>query len=186
MTQPPHQQHQQQQQASWAGDDRRQQQQQQQPLQPPDLSILFSMFDKVPAHQCITYRDPLANQLENSTLTDAYFSAANLRIVQNAIRAGVHRASNGQYLVGEQSCDSLKIIMRSVFLQSSRNLAHDIPEQIAALNALVVAECVPSVYSEALGYLNYLRDASTLAVPIALPTVVSRHGTKMGEMKNWL
>lgn len=156
------------------------------PVQPPDISVLFSMYDKVPAHQCITYRDPLSNQLENTQLSNAYFSADNIRIVQNGIRAGVHRMSNGQYLVGEQNCAPLKIIMRSVFLQNSKNLPHNIPEQIGALNKLVVDHCVPSVYSEALGYLNYLRDASTLAVPMALPVVVSERGTKMGELPSWM
>jgi hypothetical protein len=156
------------------------------PIQPPDISVLFSMYDKVPAHQCITYRNPLSNQLENTQLSATYFSTENMRILQNGIRAGVYHASNGQYLVGEQECASLKIIMRSIFLQHSKNLPNHIPEQIAALNKLVLNQCVPSVLSEAGGYLNYLRDASTLAVPMALPTMTSNYGNKMGEMKSWM
>jgi hypothetical protein len=157
-------------------------------IQPPDLSLLFSMYDKVPARQCVTCRDsvnPVGGQ-ESSLLSMAYFSPENMTIVQNGIRAGVYRRSNGQYTIGEQNCEPLKIIMRSIFLQSAMNLPDNIPKQIQALNKLVIDECVTSVYSEAIGYLKYLRDASTLAVPMALPTAVSEVGTKTEEFKGWM
>ena len=59
--------------------------------------------------------------------------------------------------------------MRSVFLQSSTNLPNQITEQIQSLNDLVVKYCVKDIYSEAKGYINYKRDASTMYNPIDRP-----------------
>ena len=55
--------------------------------------------------------------------------------------------------------NTLKIIMRSVFLQYSANMNDNIKEQIKALNDIVITYCVPNIYSETKGYLKYLHDA---------------------------
>ena len=86
-------------------------------IQSPDTRSLFNMYDKIPAHQCSTYRNPLEGQWDDSTLSNAYFSKENIQIIQNGIRAGVYKQSNNQYVVAPQDCDSLKIVMRSIYLQ---------------------------------------------------------------------
>ena len=43
----------------------------------PDTKSLFDMYDKIPAHQCTTYRDALEGQWDTSQLSDAYFSKEN-------------------------------------------------------------------------------------------------------------
>jgi len=105
----------------------------------------------------------------DTPLSKVYFSKENMQILQNGIRAGVNKMSNGQYVIGQQSCDELKIVMRAQYLEHSANLSYNIPQQIAALNNYVFSYCVPRVYSEAQGYLKYLHDASTLVVPLATP-----------------
>ena len=71
----------------------------------PDISNLFAMYDKIPANQCTTFREPTLGQWDESALSKAYFSQNNIQIVQNGIRAGVYKKLNGQYTVSPQDCD---------------------------------------------------------------------------------
>ena len=63
------------------------------------------------------YRNALAGNLENNMLSRVFFSAENVQILQNGIRAGVYKASKEEILVPPQNVDTLKIIMRSTYLQ---------------------------------------------------------------------
>ena len=151
----------------------------------PNMINLFSMYDKIPANQCSTYREPLVGQINETPLTQTYFSEDNINIIQNGIRAGVYRKSNGQYTIGSQDCDSIKIIMRGIYLQYSINQPTDIPKQIEDLNDMVLNYCIPKVYLEAQGYLKYLSDVSTMAEPIAHPIMVSQKDKRNYKMPNW-
>jgi hypothetical protein len=142
------------------------------------------MYDKIPANQCVTLRNPTEGLWDETTLSRAFFSKENIQILQNGIRAGVHRRSNGQYLVGQQDCDSLKIIMRSVFLQNASNKPTKVAEQIIQLNDIVLNYCIQQVYSEAQGYMKYLDDASTLVVPLSNPMIESTYDKQL-ELKPW-
>ena len=92
--------------------------------------------------------------------------------------------SNNQYLVGEQDCDSLKIIMRSIYLQYSANKVGDISKQVRELNQMILNYCIAQVYSEAQGYVKYLYDVSTLAVPISHPVMANNSDREL-ELKPW-
>lgn len=151
----------------------------------PDIANLFSMYDKIPAQQCTTLRNPTDGLWEDTNLSRAYFSKDNIQIIQNGIRAGVYAKSNGQYVIGPQDCDAIKVIMRAMFLQYSTNNPDNISEQINALNKMVLDYCIPSVYSEAQGYLKYLSDASTLAVPLEHPIMASQQGKRVHKLPNW-
>ena len=153
--------------------------------QSPDLSNLFAMYDKIPANQCATFREPTLGQWDETSLSKAYFSTENIQIIQNGIRSGVYKKSNQQYVVAPQDCDSLKIIMRSVFLQHSANQTNNISQQISELNKIVLDYCVFHVYSEAQGYMKYLHDVSTLAVPLATPIVETYKDKNNYLMPNW-
>ena len=102
-------------------------------IKSPNTSALFKMYDKIPANQCVTFRNATEGLWNDTILSKAFFSQQNIQIIQNGIRAGVYHRSNGQYVVGPQDCDSLKIIMRSVFLQYSANQPSNIPQQIQNL-----------------------------------------------------
>lgn len=153
-------------------------------IQSPDTRSLFNMYDKIPAHQCTTYRNPLEGQWDDSALSNAYFSKENIQIIQNGIRAGVYKQSNNQYVVAPQDCDSLKIVMRSIYLQYSANLPGNISSQIEALNQMVLNFCIQQVYGEAKGYMKYLSDASNMYVPIAHP-VLAKDDDKELVLKPW-
>ena len=153
-------------------------------IKSPNTSALFQMYDKIPANQCVTFRNATEGLWTDSPLSQAFFSRENIQIIQNGIRAGVYQRSNGQYIVGPQDCDSIKIIMRSVFLQYSANQPFNIPEQIEQLNKIVLNYCIQQVYSEAQGYMKYIDDASTLVVPIAHPVQASNTDRQL-EFKGW-
>ena len=153
--------------------------------QSPDISNLFAMYDKIPANQCATFREPTLGQWDETPLSSAYFSKQNIQIVQNGIRAGVYNKSNGQYVVAPQDCDSLKIIMRSVFLQHAANLPQNVSGQIEQLNQIVLDYCIHHVYTEAQGYMKYLTDVSTLAVPMANPIVETQKDKNNYLMPKW-
>jgi hypothetical protein len=153
-------------------------------IKSPDTSNLFAMFDKIPANQCATFRNPTEGLWDETYLSKAFFSHQNIQLIQNGIRAGVYHRSNGQYLIGPQDCDPLKIIMRSVYLQYSANQPNNLTQQIEELNKIVLNYCIQQVYGEAQGYLKYIDDASTLVVPIAHP-VMANNTDRTLELKTW-
>ena len=153
-------------------------------IKSPNTSTLFEMYDKIPANQCVTFRNPTEGLWTDTTLSQAFFSQQNIQIIQNGIRSGVYHKSNGQYTIGPQDCDSLKIVMRSVYLQNAANQPNNITEQIAELNKIVLNYCIQQVYSEAQGYMKYIDDASTLVVPIAHPVMANNTDREL-EFKTW-
>ena len=153
-------------------------------IKSPNTSTLFEMYDKIPANQCVTFRNPTEGLWTDTQLSQAFFSQQNIQQLQNGIRAGVYHKSNGQYTIGPQDCDSLKIVMRSVYLQNAANQPNNITQQVAELNKIVLNYCIQQVYSEAQGYLKYIDDASTLVVPIAHPIMTDNTDREL-EFKTW-
>ena len=153
-------------------------------IKSPNTSTLFEMYDKIPANQCVTFRNPTEGLWTDTYLSQAFFSQQNIQIIQNGIRSGVYHKSNGQYIIGPQDCDSLKIVMRSVYLQNAANQPNNITEQISELNKIVLNYCIQQVYGEAQGYMKYIDDASTLVVPIAHPVMANNSDREL-EFKTW-
>jgi hypothetical protein len=145
----------------------------------------FQLYDKIPTNtECSTYHDALIGNFTDSNLSRAFFCKENMQIIQNGIRAGVYKMSNGQYIIENQNWDTLKIIMRSIYLQSSTNQLNNITQQIQALNDLVLEYCIKHIYSEARAYIIYKKDVSTMYHPIDRPTL-SNIDDKTLEFKRW-
>jgi hypothetical protein len=153
-------------------------------IQGPNLDIRFALSDRIPTNNITAFKDAMTGNWYNTALSDAFFSAKNIQMLQNGIRVGVYQRSNGQYIIGEQSNDELKIIMRSIFLQNSKNQPTGIAGQISELNRLVLEYCVPHLFVEADGYMKYKNDVSTLVVPLARP-ILSYTNDKQLELKPW-
>lgn len=113
-------------------------------------------------------------QLDNA-LNEAFFSVQNLNAIQQAIRQRIH-ASTG-FTIDRQSDDQIALVMRSIYITWAENRADNIPQQVAALNERVLAECLPLVASGLKQYMAYLRDASTLPEPITRGVNTSVKGT---------
>ena len=74
--------------------------------------------------------------------------------------------------------------MRSIYMQYAEHYPDKITEQIERLNKLVLDYAVPTVYNEAVGYVKYRIDQSTLVVPLAIPLHHDRNYKQL-ELKNW-
>ena len=145
--------------------------------------LTLGIYDKIPS-KSTSYTDAMEGVYYNTILSDTYFSSDNQEIIQNGIRNGVYNMSKGKFVVGIQDYDTLKVIMRSMFLQHSENSPKDIKGQIERLNKKVLDYVIPSVYGEALGYLNYVKDVSTLREPMSYP-VLSRLNDKQLQENRW-
>lgn len=144
-------------------------------IQEPPANIRFQMQEKIAVkNKATAYREALTGTWENNMLAQVFFSAGNIQILQNGIRAGVYKQSNGQINVPPQNIDSLKIIMRSTYMQYAEHLPNNITPQVERLNTMVLNYCVKSVYGEAIGYLKYCQDQSSLVVPFDRPVPIDR------------
>src|SRR6056300_757724 len=138
--------------------------------EPPSPDAVFKMQEKIAIKNKATeYRDALGGNLEDNVLAQVYFSAGNIQIIQNGLRAGVYKASQNKFVIAPQNIDTLKIIMRSIYLQHAEHREDDITGQVERLNQLVLDYSIPSVYNSAVSYMKYCQDQSTLVVPLELP-----------------
>ena len=144
-------------------------------MEEPDPAIHFQLAEKVAIKNKATeYRGAIAGEWEENMLSQVFFSAGNMQILQNGIRAGVYKMSNQQFTVLPQNPDTLKIIMRSIYMQYAQHFPTGITAQVERLNKLFLDYAVPNVYNEAVGYIKYREDISTLVVPLALPTKIDQ------------
>jgi hypothetical protein len=150
----------------------------------PNISTKFSMMDKIPLTANSDYGNVLTGTFERTQLSDAYFSVANIQIIQNALRKGVYDKSGGKIVVDVQPRDQIVSVMRSMFYQHSKNLPTDIPRQISELNEHVKKFCIQSVYTEAVAYIKYKEDASKMYEPMAAP-IYANKTEKTLELKPW-
>ena len=150
----------------------------------PNISAKFSMMDKIPINTNTNYQNVLTGNFERTRLSNAYFSRQNIQIIQNSIRKGVYDKSQSKILVDNQPEDQIVTVMRAMYLQHSKNLETNIPRQIEELNNLVSNYCIISVFNEAVAYLKYKEDASTMHRPIQ-HHIYSNKTNKTLEQKPW-
>ena len=153
-------------------------------IEGPSIEAQFAMYDKIPVNKATTFRDALNGNWTDTLVSLTFFSAENMQIIQNGLRAEVYKRSNNKYVIGQQDVDALKIIMRSIYLESAVNLPYNIREQVTELNNLVYEYCVPKLINEIRAYMNYKRDASNMYTLMSWPTF-STTKDKTLEMKPW-
>lgn len=152
-------------------------------LSGPNIEDRFKMTDRIPVNNK-TYENQLIGIFEKNTLSITYFSLDNINIIQDMVRKGVYDKSNGQLTIERQNNDTIVQIMRAYFLQYSKNLDYNIREQISQLNNMVINYCIEWIYNEAISYIKYRHDISTLKNPINHP-VLSSKTDKTLELKPW-
>ena len=150
----------------------------------PNISDKFSMMDKIPLNNNNSYLNSLTGTFERSRLSDTFFSQQNIQIIQNGIRKGVYDKSNQKIIIDKQPEDQIATVMRSIYLQHSKNLETNISEQVKELNYYVLNYCIQHVYSEAVAYLKYRQDASSMHMPMTAP-LYSNKTNKTLEQKPW-
>tara|TARA_B100000674_G_scaffold394557_1_gene338905 strand:- start:63 stop:680 length:618 start_codon:yes stop_codon:yes gene_type:complete len=132
------------------------------------VNIKFGMQDKIQiVDKSTDYREALNGGWENNLLSDVFFCKENIDIIQNGIRKYVYE--NTEKIIDLQPIDQIKIIMRSIYLQTAKNIADDISYQVSELNKKVINECVCKIVTELNSYLKFKRDVSNLSIPIDRP-----------------
>jgi len=124
-----------------------------------------------------SYREALTGHWEDTLLSTVFFSNGNIQILHNAMRAGVYERSGNKFVISEQDTDTLKVIMRSVYLQHAKNRPDDIQNQVSELNQVVTVHCTNQLMGEFEGYVKYKSDASSLVIPLELPMHFSKTRT---------
>ncbi len=81
----------------------------------------------------------IANDFNENQLSKLYFSKNNVDNVHSLIRYNVWLQSGKKHIISKQSTLQLEIIMRSIFLQYSKNLPNNLKEQIDELNNYVMS-----------------------------------------------
>lgn len=123
--------------------------------------------------------DMLRGNWEHTPLSDAFFNRTNAYRIQKEITKEVYRRSGPKkYQIDDQDVDELKMIMRGMYLQYAKNTPFNIDGQIQELNKMVVDWSVPRIISEIDQYQYYLKDISTLPVPLEKPLNMSSAGTR--------
>jgi len=142
---------------------------------PVDPKAVFKMQAQIAAKNTASnYYEALTGTWEANALAQVFFSKDNMQILQNGLRAGVYEKSKGTIVLPPQNVDALKIIMRSTYMQFALHHAEDVRGQVERLNKLVLDYIVPTLYSDAISYLKYVEDQSTLVQPLAKPLPVDR------------
>ena len=86
--------------------------------EPEDPFIRFKMHERIAnKNKASNYFDALTGNLEWNVLAQVFFSAENIQIIQNGLRAGVYAMSDEKINVPPQNIDTLKIIMRSIYFK---------------------------------------------------------------------
>jgi hypothetical protein len=115
---------------------------------------------------------------QRTKLSDMYYSQANIDHVQNEIVSQIYKKTDGKYKITKQSEDELIIVMKSIYLQNSRNNDNEIQIQINYLNKLVLDYCVENVYVNLLQYVKYIDDITKEKVVLDRPQNVDVKGSK--------
>jgi hypothetical protein len=139
-------------------------------------------MDRIPINTNTNYQNVLVGTFERSQLSEKYFSKNNIDLIQNSIRKGVYDKSKQRILIDKQPEDQIVLVMRSMYLQYSKNLDINISKQIEELNNHVLNYCITSVYNEAVAYLKYKEDASSMHKPMQHP-IYSNKTNKTLEQK---
>lgn len=154
-------------------------------VEPDTPQQKFEMIERIALkNKSVSYCDALGGNWEQNVLAQVFFSAGNIQIIQNALRAGVYKLSGNKFVIPPQNADNLKIIMRSTFLQYAIFDKDNITKEVERLNKIVLEYCIPSVYGECIAYINYAKDQSTLVVPIQLPEQNDRSWKQL-ELQPW-
>jgi hypothetical protein len=153
-------------------------------MQPPDQKVQFKMIEKITLDNKSTdYRTAVTGLREETTLSRVFFCAENITLIQNDMRVGVYNMSKQKYMVPPQNINNLKTIMRSIFLEHSRE-GENVTSEVGRINKLVLDYVVPSVYNSAVSYDKYRQDQSSLVVPLDLPKNHDRDYKQL-EVKQW-
>jgi hypothetical protein len=109
--------------------------------------------------------------VEQSPISQIFFSPMNVNGIQDTIRYRVYKVNTSDGVISPQSENEMFIIMRSIYLQygNSMVLSDDIIPEIRGLNEKVISYCVDNISSQLKQYKGYRDKVSKLPVPLEHP-----------------
>lgn len=120
----------------------------------------------------------ISRNLNCTSVSSVFFSMDNINLLQMGIRNKILNDTNGEYNIGRQKDEELKIVMRSIYFQYGKNSENNIVEQVLELNTKVIEWCVPEIISNIKQSQKYISDISTMPVPLERSVLPSTKGTK--------
>lgn len=138
----------------------------------------FSLYEPIRTTESSSVGMLRSTHIQATPLATVFFGEGNVQALQSQLQAAIRKATG--YIIDRQSDEELLIVMRYVYMQSSRNVGG--AAEIRRLNHMVLREIVPQVGAGLAQYLAYLRDASTMHMPIARGQATSVKGTKQAEL----
>lgn len=124
----------------------------------------------------------ISNIVVPNAVSRTFFSNTNMERLQSAIVDRVYQVCEKR--IGKQSYEELQIIMKSLYLQYSKNLPTNIEQQVADLNKMVVDECTNRIVPNILQYIGYLQDISSPIPIMPRSQNVSNKGYKFGDFSS--
>lgn len=122
--------------------------------------------------------DAIKGNFNKNCLNDVFFSDDNIDALQIGMRNMVANATEGKEIIGRQSDIELKIIMKAIYLEYGKNQNDNILEQTKDLNKKVLDFAVPRILTEIRQYKEYVKDASSVHIPMERSVNVSNKGSK--------
>lgn len=140
-----------------------------------------TFYKKQPTDNKTFYAEAVQGNFTRNQVSDLFFSCNNIDILHEGIRYKIYQLTNGKHKIGRQSDEDLKIVMRSIYLQYSKNLPNNIIGQVKELNTFVLEWCVKEILSNITQYDQYVIDASTLPIPLDRAPIMTSKGSKALE-----
>ena len=121
-------------------------------------------------------KNPFQGIQDSSVLSRKFFSKQNIDFLQRQIIMNV--VSSAGFKINRQNDTELQIIMRSIYLQYSKNLNCNYKGQIEMLNNKVLDYSVGEVIKNIKAYLGYKKRVNELPIPLLHPQNLSNSGSK--------
>ena len=148
----------------------------------------FELFQNLGVNNNHNFGNSIKTMFSETPLSNSFFSRENIDYIQKHIIYGVYLASAGKYKIGKQSETELQIIMRSIYLQNSKNVPCNITDQVKALNKPVIQYCIKNIMTQVQQYVGYVDDVSNPRRIIEMPQNTSTAGqntlqTNLGNIR---
>lgn len=103
---------------------------------------------------------------QHTKISKIFFSCENIENLQKQMKSNILKIT--KKTIGDQSREHLLNIMFFVFREYSYNVDDKLQEQLSELNLRVLEITVPMILDGIKQRLNYIKDASTLYVPMEI------------------
>ena len=117
----------------------------------------------------------------STPLNKLFFSEFNTNLIQRGIRQHVKNKTG--IAIDYQNVNDVFVLMRTVFINNSGDPYNNIDAQVKYMNEKVIETAYDQIQSGLSQYITYIRDAESLATPLAQPMNTSTQGLKIGDAK---